>query len=163
MPTPQERRARRLTRTFTQTIHAKPEVVFPLLCPVREREWSEGWECTLVLSKSGFAEPGCVFTTMRHGDSETVWMVVDHEPPRRVRFVRVTPGETAVEIEILVSPRGSTESSVDIRYTYTSLGPAGGRRLRSITESAWRTDMEFWERGMNHFLATGEMLRSGQE
>jgi hypothetical protein len=158
-----EGRSRRLTRNYTQTIRATPERVFPLLCPVREREWVEGWECRLVYSASGVAEGGCVFTTPQPGGPETVWVVADYEPPRRIRFVRITPRETAVEIEIEVSPQGSDESAVAIRYTYVSLGPRGDRRIDAITEEAWRTDMELWERSMNHFLATGEMLASARE
>jgi hypothetical protein len=34
--------AKRVTRSYRQTINAAPEVVFPLLCPVRESEWLEG-------------------------------------------------------------------------------------------------------------------------
>lgn len=158
-----EGRAQHLTRTYRQTIHATPDKVFPLLCPTRERDWAEGWECSLIYTGSGFAEKGAVFTTPRHGEGETVWVVTDYEPPRRIHFVRVTPCETAVDIEIAVAPSGNADSSVDISYTYTSLGPLGDRRLQAMTEDAWRTDMEFWERGMNHYLATGEMLRSGHE
>lgn len=155
--------AQRVTRTYRQTIHATPEEVFPLLCPVRERDWAEGWECAMLHSESGVAEAGAVFTTPHHGESETVWVVTDYEPPHRIHFVRVTPGETAVDIEIQVAPLGTDESTVDIRYTYTSLGPLGDKRLNALTEEAWRGDMEFWERGMNHYLATGEMLRTGHE
>ena len=37
---------------------------FPLLCPVREREWLAGWNPTIVHTKSGVAEPGCGFVTI---------------------------------------------------------------------------------------------------
>ncbi len=157
------RPAQRVTRTYRQTIHATPDQVFPLLCPVREREWAEGWECEMLYSESGLAEAGAVFTTPHHGESETVWVITGYEPSRRIHFVRVTPGETTVDIEIVVEPLGERESNLDIRYTYTSLGPLGDRRIKALTEEAWRADMEFWERGMNHFLATGEMLHSGTD
>ena len=44
-------------------IGAPVEKVFPLLCPVREYEWIDGWSCRLVHSESGFAEKGAIFTT----------------------------------------------------------------------------------------------------
>jgi hypothetical protein len=158
-----DEKAQRITREFRQTIHGTPAQAFPLLCPVRERDWAEGWECAVLHSECGFAEQGAVFTTPHHGESETVWVITGYDSPRRITFVRVTPGETAVDIAIDVAPLGDNESTVDIRYTYTSLGPLGDKRLAAITEEAWRADMEFWERGMNHYLATGEMLRSGHE
>ena len=37
--------------------------VFPLLCPVREADWIDGWNPVLVLTQSGFAEQDCVFIT----------------------------------------------------------------------------------------------------
>jgi hypothetical protein len=33
----------RITRRHTQHIEAPPEHVFPLLCPVGEEDWLDGW------------------------------------------------------------------------------------------------------------------------
>src|SRR6266481_7636473 len=51
----------RATHTYRQTLRAPPAKVFPLLCPVREAEWAEGWLPELVISSSGIAEGDCVF------------------------------------------------------------------------------------------------------
>jgi len=39
-------------RRYAQNIHAPPQAVFPLLCPVREGEWLDGWaeECEVIHS-----------------------------------------------------------------------------------------------------------------
>ena len=55
--------ARRMVRSYRQTIDASPEIVFPLLCPVREAEWLDGWEFTMIYSVSGSMEKGAVFST----------------------------------------------------------------------------------------------------
>src|SRR2546427_12204443 len=62
--------ARRVTHEYTQTNDAPPEIVFPMLCPVREADWVPGWQYKMIYSKSGMAEAGCVFTTPNgwHGD-----------------------------------------------------------------------------------------------
>jgi hypothetical protein len=52
-----------VTRTFTQQLVAEPSKVFPLLCPVREADWLDGWDPLVVFSQSGVAEPDCVFLT----------------------------------------------------------------------------------------------------
>ena len=33
----------RITRAYDQHLAAEPARVFPLLCPVRELDWIEGW------------------------------------------------------------------------------------------------------------------------
>ena len=53
----------RATRSYTQRLVAAPEAVFPLLCPVREADWIDGWDPALVVSSTGVAELDCVFTT----------------------------------------------------------------------------------------------------
>ena len=53
----------RVTRTYTQQLVAEPSKVFPLLCPVREADWVDGWDPLVVLTQSGVAEPECVFVT----------------------------------------------------------------------------------------------------
>jgi hypothetical protein len=151
--------ALRVTRTFVQRLCFGPETVFPLLCPVRESDWLEDWACDLVYTVSGVAEPGCVFTTPHHGDTTTVWFMADHEPPRRVRFVRVTPGAMVVEIDILLAPLGSGETEAAIRYTYTALGEQGRESLEQSTEQDWHRMMDWWETSMNHYLKTGQRLR----
>ena len=46
----------RATHTYRQKLCATPARVFPLLCPVREREWADGWLPDLVITSSGVAE-----------------------------------------------------------------------------------------------------------
>ncbi len=88
----------RVVREYVQTNPAPPERVFPLLCPVREAEWVPGWEYRLVYSKSGVAELGCVFTTPNEDGSETTWMTIEYEPPRRIGFVWVWPEMVAARL-----------------------------------------------------------------
>ena len=57
------RQPNRVTHSYTQQLIAPPDRVFPLLCPVREAEWIDGWQPVLVLTLGGFAEADCVFTT----------------------------------------------------------------------------------------------------
>src|SRR6185312_15911284 len=55
--------AKRVSRTYTQQLIGSPASVFPLLCPVREADWIQGWDPLLVVSESGVAEPDCAFVT----------------------------------------------------------------------------------------------------
>ena len=64
--------AKRITRTYRQRINARPETVFPLLCPVKEVQWLDGWEYDMVFSRSSFVEEGCVFMTPGDGEADTI-------------------------------------------------------------------------------------------
>ena len=126
---------KRLTRRYTQTIDAAPERVFPLLCPVREAEWLDGWRYRMLHSESGLAEEGAVFTTPRSGEPDTVWIITRHEPASRlVEFTRFTPGSRVCVLRVGVRPADPAGSSVDITYMYTSTSPAGNRFIDAFTE-----------------------------
>ncbi len=152
------RKPHRVSRTYTQHLCAPPEAVFPLLCPVREAEWLEHWDPIDVLTESGVAEPDCVFRTLA-GGRETVWYLTRHEPDQGfVEFVRITPGLTAcrLRIQLALAPGGS---EARITYTHTSLGPDGDAFIHDFTEAHFQGFMQDWERRMNHFLASGTLLR----
>jgi hypothetical protein len=155
----------RVVRSYTQHIAAPPARVFPLLCPVRENEWLDGWAdgCEMIHSDSGVAEEGCVFRTRAHGQPETVWVVTLHEPDRGlVEFARVTAGLEATRLGIRVEagPDGAS-SAVHITYSFTPLGAEGVAFAREAhSEEEFRRGMAWWEASMNHWFATGEMLRA---
>ena len=60
------------TFEFTRENTGSIDEVFPLLCPVRERDWLDGWEFRMIHSSSGLIEKDCVFATPHHGKLETV-------------------------------------------------------------------------------------------
>ncbi len=148
---------KRVSRTYTQSLVAPPEAVFPLLCPVREIDWIADWDPLLVLSNSGIAEEDCVFIT-RSEHENAVWYVTDYEPEKGfIAFVRVTPEVTATRLAIQVrsAPEGA---SADITFTHTSLGEKGDAFVDAFTEAAYAEFMRLWERRMNHYLTTGMCL-----
>jgi hypothetical protein len=156
-------RSTRITRQYTQRIEAPPARVFPLLCPVREAEWLEGWGeiVEMVHSESGLAEEGCVFLTRPPDQVETVWMITRHDATRGVvEFARVTPGLLATRLCILVQAAEGEASTVKVTYHFTPLSEAGVALAREAhSEEAFRSSMAWWEASMNHWLRTGELLR----
>lgn len=151
---------RRVARTFTQRIAAAPAAVFPLLCPVREADWIEGWDPVVVFSESGVAEPDCVFVTGSGPDS-AIWYITRREPDAFVEMIRITPTVTAcrLTIRLEVVPEGTHAT---VTYTHTSLGEAGDRFLDGFTQAAYDDAMRGWEARMNHYLATGALLRDAE-
>src|SRR5579859_109437 len=122
----------RVTRTYTQRLVGKPDAVFPLLCPVREADWIEGWNPTSVLSDSGIAEPDCVFVTASQ-PNDAIWYITRHEPGNGyVEMLKITPLVTACRLTIQLDPT-ATGSDATISYTHTSLGPEGDTFVASFT------------------------------
>lgn len=147
----------RATRTYTQQLVGAPAAVFPLLCPVREADWIQGWDPPLVISHSGVAEPDCVFTT--HAEpSDAIWYIVRHEARAGfVEMLKITPGVTACRlmVQLRASPTGS---EADITYSHTSLGPRGDEFVASFTDNFYQSFMRDWESRINHFLTHGAAL-----
>lgn len=150
----------RVQRTYTQTLVAGPDKVFPLLCPVREADWLERWDPLLVLSASGVAETDCVFVTPEDA-GEAVWYITRHDPERGfVEMVKILPAVAATRLTIEVRPSGGG-SEATITYAHTSLGPAGDALVEAFTEAAYAQFMRDWEERMNYYLTHGTLLRRG--
>lgn len=142
----------RVKRAFTQHLKGSPQQVFPLLCPVRETEWVNGWDPELVISKSGVAEAGCIFTI-----AGSTWIVTVYEPPCKISFIKFTPSETVADIEIQLE-RSANETLAHISYTYTAMSPKGIAFVENFTEEYFESFMKEWENECNHFLITGKKI-----
>jgi hypothetical protein len=149
---------KRVSRSYTQSIGAPPDEVFPLLCPVRETEWVNGWKPSLVLSSSGVAEPDCVFVTPGLPDN-ALWVMTVHEPRQhRLEMLKLIPEVVVGKIAIQLSADGAKGTRAEITYSYTALSAYGERALGEFSEEHFRSFMETWEREINHYLKTGKRL-----
>ena len=148
----------RVTRTYVQHLVAEPSRVLPLLCPVRETEWIEGWDPLAVWTESGFVEQDCVFLTAAE-DQDAVWFVTRLDPTLGlVEMLKVNPGVTACKLSIRLD-RDPIGTAASVTYSHTSLGPAGDEFVDGFTEEYYAQFMRDWESRLNHYLVNGEMLR----
>lgn len=144
----------RVKRTYTQSIRARPEEVFPLLCPVREREWVEGWDPVVVYSLSGLAEEDCVFVT-EDLERESVWMITRRDPEHfHLEMIKVTPALTAGKITVTLSEIGEGCTEALVTYMYTALSDEGVRFVEAYTEDYFSEFMGYWEKTLNAFLTS---------
>ena len=149
----------RVTRTYTQRLVAEPGAVFPLLCPVREADWIDGWDPISVIAHSGVAERDCVFVTAA-SPSDAVWYITRHEQDNGfVEMLKITPLVTACRLTIQLRP-SATGSEADITYTHTSMGSEGDAFIASFTDGYYRQFMQDWEARINHYLVHGSALRA---
>lgn len=151
----------RVTKTYRQTNNGTPAEVFPLLCPVREADWLDGWQYSMIYSESGVVEQDCVFATPHHGENDTIWVVTEYSLANfRIGFVRTTPGESVVNIRIALSAIDARTTAADITYQYTALNAAQQKFINAELETVFNENMVWWEKSINHYLKTGEKLLS---
>ena len=149
----------RVSRTYTQQLVGAPEVVFPLLCPVREADWADGWNPISVATHSGAAELDCVFVTPG-AKNPAIWYITKHEAARGfVEMLKITPELTACKLTIQLRAT-ATGSEADVTYLHTSLGLDGDAFIASFTEEFYREFMKDWETRLNYFLTQGRCLRT---
>ncbi len=152
--------AKRIERSYTQKIDAAPSQVFPLLCPVKEYDWIDGWTCEMIYSKSGVAENDCVFkTNFPHEGGEEVWVVSRYEQDRAIEFVRVSQGLKASRLNIRLESDGNGGTTAVWTRTLTGLNAKGNEFVEKMTDDDFQDKMRTLERRLNHYLTTGKMWK----
>jgi hypothetical protein len=153
-------RGERVHKTFVHTVEAPPQAVFPLLCPVRETEWIEGWSAEIVYSVSGVAEALCVFRTAFPERGRCTWVVDRYDPERwEIGFVVFCPD---LYVERLAIALKAEERGTRLRWDriYTGLCPAGNEFLMEHTGAPLEARMAAVMKALDHYCKTGEMLRA---
>lgn len=151
-------RAVRLTKDYRMHVPARMEEVFPLLCPVREREWLPYWRCNILYSESGRAEAGCVFETHFSDRWEMTWLVTKYDPPGAIQYTVFKPESHVWTFDILLAPEGAGYSQLLWRHTFTGLTPEGNQYLIEYTEEKHRSHLGLIERALVHYIKTGRII-----
>ena len=150
----------RVSHTYKQRLSGSLSKVFPLLCPVREADWIDGWNPVMVLTQSGAAEQDCVFITDAKVH-DAIWYITRHDAARGfVEMIKITPGVTACKLTVRVRP-SKPGCEAEVTYSYTSLGPEGDVFLASFSAEFYVQFMREWESRLNHYLKHGTALRNG--
>ncbi len=151
----------RVRRSYTQKLRAKPADVFPLLCPVREKEWAEGWDPIAVYSTSGFAENDCIFMTGEE-NPESFWVITDFDPLRhRLEMVKVSPGMTVARITIRLTENESGNTDAEVAYIYTAISREGEAFVKRYSQEFFDEFMQFSQTTLNHFLDERKRKENG--
>lgn len=138
--------AKRFERIASFDLKSDPELVFPLLCPVREYDWIAGWNCELVYSASGFAEPGCVFMTQPAGLSDKeVWAVAELDRlSRRIAFIRFLPVHCVTRMDIRLENSGQSGTRITCAKVYTSPARPGMNSWNGSLRKKTRRGLAAW-------------------
>jgi len=152
-------KSRRLERTYKQLLNGHKEEIIKLLCPVREKEWLNGWDYSMVFSESGLAEKGCVFET-DNDFGKYQWVMTQYDLMTfEVQFVKFIKDKMIVIIDIGLFEESPGLVACNIKYTLTALDDLFVLEMHeNNTQEVFKSHMKLWEDSLNYFLKTGEML-----
>jgi hypothetical protein len=119
----QHYKSKRFRNTYSHTIAASCEAIFPLLCPVRESEWLTDWKYTMIYSKSGIAELDAIFSTW-YG-MEQFWYVSRYVPCSTIEFIRIEEKRWIERLSITLSDAGNGITNVTWEQVTTTLSVGG--------------------------------------
>jgi len=155
--------AKRISRTRSITVDGSLEKVFPLVGPIREREWAAGWDPDILFPPAVLVEERMVFKTRSHGgrdEADSTWIVSKYLPEQSTIEYTVFTTERVWWIEIRcreAEDPGTTRA--EITYTYLGLNDAGNATNERALEHMYAHDLKDWEAAINHYLRTGEQFK----
>ncbi|MFD0683785.1 SRPBCC family protein [Actinomadura fibrosa] len=118
-----------------------PEEAFGLFTPRGEERWVPGWRPRFPAGDDG--GPGTVFETVHDGET-TTWVVLVHEPGRRLSYARVTPGHRAGTVTVVLTGDGDGGSDVEVSYDLTALTADAERALDGFA-AGYPAFLRSWE------------------
>ncbi|MBW0144360.1 SRPBCC family protein [Sphingomicrobium clamense] len=125
------------------TLDLPPKEAFPLFTAEGERAWVEGWNPTFLhAERPETTAKGTVWQT-GEGGTRTLWMCMDWEPPRSVRYARVMPAASFDVVEVTVEPDGEG-SAVTVAYTFTPLTNAARAEVDAIDQEKFAAMIGEW-------------------
>jgi len=142
----------------SETMHSAHTVkaIWPLLCPVREYDWIEVWECELIHTHSGFNELGCVFKTSSptEGGVET-WITSRYDHHERIEFIRSNDWRI---IRLVIELKSQVQGTTLTWSQYVTPLNKSGVEYAKAKPAAFAKQVKLLEAMLNHFLDKDEML-----
>ena len=137
--------------TGTLLVNLPPANAFHLFTARGEQNWAPDWEPHFPTSVVDDSTPGTVFETDNHAQT-TTWVVVDANPGRSIRYVRVTPHIDATIITVNLQDTAG-HSTVTVTYDRTSLSADADRYVHDFATN-YPTFLQSWQDAIAAHLAS---------
>lgn len=132
--------------------------VFPLLCPVREKDWTPDWDPKLVISNSGVIEQECLFVEA-DTPNDAIWVVSKYDPANfEVAMYRIVPGVVVGRFAITLDSEEGKTTRASVSYEQTAMGKDGEKIVNEFTAESFTEFMDEFKLAIDHYLTTGEMI-----
>lgn len=147
---------KRKTQKYEKIFNSTPEKVFYQLCPTRECDWIEGWDCDLVYTSTGYVENDCIFTTPETNSlGPGLWIFTRYEPNESLELVRIIHESVVIHFRINLTDNNDGTCTGIWNITFTALNEQENAMVDSIPEK--NPEMLQAIDGLEYFLKTGEM------
>lgn len=144
--------------THRRQFSSPPEKVFQQLCPTRELDWIDGWDCDLLYTTTGYVEPDCIFSTQETNSiGPGLWIFTDYKPDERVQIVRIINNSIVESFSITLKDNGDGTCEGTWHMIFTGINEKGSEMVTAMPEEF--PELGAATAGLEHFLNTGELLR----
>jgi hypothetical protein len=153
----------RIVREASVELDAGAKTVFPLLCPVKEVDWIDGWEdiCTLVYTDSGIAEEACVFETDIPLEGKALWICSRYDAAHtRIEYIKHIIGKAVIKWAMDVRDLPGGRSEIYARYNATSLSEEGRALVKDLGETGFLKLMDNIRDEINYYISNGKMKKN---
>ena len=143
--------------SYKMEVSASASIVFPLLCPIREYDWIDGWKCDLIYSDSGVAEKLCVFKTNTPLFGDETWVCTRYEINQILQYTRFSDNKI-VMYDIVLSENYDTKSSWIWTLSILSLNETGNNLIKKFNQELMYDKLKGFNILLEHFVKTGQKL-----
>lgn len=148
---------KRKTLSLEKRFSFPPDKVFFQFCPSRELDWIEGWECDLVFTTTGYAEPDCIFTTPETSLlGPGVWIFTRYEPNQRLELVRLINDAVVIHFRIHLQDHNDGTCTGTWHLTFTGLNQEGDTMVEALPDEM--PELKQAVESLEYYLKTGEMM-----
>lgn len=150
----------RIIKTHELKLCADARTVFPLLCPVKEIDWIDGWDeiCRMIYTKSGIAEEGCIFETNNATEGKAIWICSKYDLDKtRIEYIKHIIDKLLIKLTMEVKDDSENKSSILMTYNVTGLTDEGNKSIKEHMEVGFPGLIQAIEEGINYYVSNGKM------
>jgi len=127
------------------------EQVFFQLCPSRELDWIDGWECDLVYTSAGYIEKDCIWTTPESNVlGPGLWIVTCYQANRKLEFVRLIEDAVVEHVRIHLFDNNDGTTRGIWALSFTALNEPGNEMVAAMPDD--HIDLDLALDGLEAFL-----------
>lgn len=139
---------------FEFTIHAPYKTAVPLFGANAERAWAgPEWDPHFLYPRSAEDVPGAVFTVEHGHHHRAAWINTAFDlEAGHVQYVYFLNGVIITLIDIHISPRDASSTTVKVAYERTALSPDANDHVHKLGESD-RKSAPHWESDFENYFS----------
>ena len=148
-------------------VEAPINQAFPLICPVMEYKWINGWKCNLIHFPNGKMGNNCVFTEFMSAPflignilGKTKWTTEFYDPKCHQVHFRLDNNisSSLYKIEMLAETDNTTKCSLEL--TYNPVNSRGYKFIAGIGENRIKFLLSALGYMLKHYCETGTIYSS---